>query len=117
MAATIKQIAELSGVSRGTVDRVLHNRGGVDPQIAKKIQKIAKENGYHIEVLFLALMEPGDLMGMPNIKDVGHTSITEWASPGWFQRMIDSAWAPEFNFSDLEFKDKDFEKFVISSIK
>ena len=80
-------------------------------------KQIAKENGYHIEVLFLALMEPGDLMGMPNIKDVGHTSITEWASPGWFQRMIDSAWAPEFNFSDLEFNDKDFEKFVISSIK
>lgn len=29
--ATIKEIAELAGVSRGTVDRVLNNRGSVNP--------------------------------------------------------------------------------------
>ena len=28
--ATIKEIAELAGVSRGTVDRVLNNRGAVN---------------------------------------------------------------------------------------
>ncbi len=28
--ATIKEIAELAGVSRGTVDRVLNNRGSVN---------------------------------------------------------------------------------------
>lgn len=30
MAVTIQKIAELSGVSRGTVDRVLHGRPNVD---------------------------------------------------------------------------------------
>ena len=29
MAVTVKQIAELANVSRGTVDRVLNNRSGV----------------------------------------------------------------------------------------
>lgn len=46
MAATLKQIAELAGVSRGTVDRALYDRGRVDPQVAKRVKKIAKELGY-----------------------------------------------------------------------
>lgn len=29
MVVTIKEIAEMSGVSRGSVNRVLNNRGGV----------------------------------------------------------------------------------------
>lgn len=44
--ATIKQIAELAGVSRGTVDRVLNNRGSVNPQTAKKIKEIAVHLNY-----------------------------------------------------------------------
>ena len=43
---TMKKIAELSGVSRGTVDRVLNNRGGVSPETAAHIRRIAKESGY-----------------------------------------------------------------------
>ncbi len=46
MAVTIQQIAEEAGVSRGTVDRVLHNRGKVKPEIAQKIRDIADELGY-----------------------------------------------------------------------
>ncbi|MDD4076288.1 MAG: helix-turn-helix domain-containing protein, partial [Eubacteriales bacterium] len=46
MAITIKQIAVKAGVSRGTVDRVLHNRGGVKPDIAEHVRMIAQELGY-----------------------------------------------------------------------
>lgn len=46
MPPTIKQIAELAGVSRGTVDRVLNNRGNVNPKTADKICKIAKALNY-----------------------------------------------------------------------
>lgn len=46
MAATIQQIAELAGVSRGTVDRALNNRGRIKPEVAQKIQEIADELGY-----------------------------------------------------------------------
>ena len=44
--ATIKEIAELAGVSRGTVDRVLNNRGSVSAKTAEKILEIAKALDY-----------------------------------------------------------------------
>lgn len=46
MGVTSQQIAELAGVSRGTVDRALHNRGRVRPEVAERIRKIAEELGY-----------------------------------------------------------------------
>lgn len=46
MAVTIQQIAERAGVSRGTVDRALNNRGRIDPKVAKQIKQIADEMGY-----------------------------------------------------------------------
>ncbi len=44
--ATIKDIAALAGVSRGTVDRVLNNRGAVNPATAEKIREIARALDY-----------------------------------------------------------------------
>ena len=46
LAITINQIAELCGVSRGTVDRALHNKGNVRPEIAARIKEVATEYGY-----------------------------------------------------------------------
>ena len=46
MAVTLKQIAEIAGVSRGTVDRALHNRGRVSPEVAERVRQIAQELGY-----------------------------------------------------------------------
>lgn len=46
MAATIKKIAELAGVSTGTVDRVINNRGRVNPSIEARIRNIILEVGY-----------------------------------------------------------------------
>ena len=47
MAGTIKEIAERAGVSRGTVDRALNNRGRIKPEVAERIMAIAKELDYH----------------------------------------------------------------------
>ena len=44
--ATIKEIAELAGVSRGTVDRVLNNRGSVHPATAALVKEIARRLDY-----------------------------------------------------------------------
>lgn len=44
--ATIKEISELSGVSRGTVDRVLNGRGHVSPEKERLVKSIAKKLGY-----------------------------------------------------------------------
>lgn len=46
MSVTLQQIAEAAGVSRGTVDRALKDRGRVKPEVAEKIKKIAQEMGY-----------------------------------------------------------------------
>ncbi|ADK82517.1 MULTISPECIES: LacI family DNA-binding transcriptional regulator [Sediminispirochaeta] len=43
---TIKDIAKQAGVSIGTVDRVLHNRGRVSVETARRIRAIVKESGY-----------------------------------------------------------------------
>lgn len=46
MAITIKKIAEICGVSRGTVDRVLNNRGKVKLETESLIKKIAEQMEY-----------------------------------------------------------------------
>ncbi|MDD6217994.1 MAG: LacI family DNA-binding transcriptional regulator [Selenomonadaceae bacterium] len=43
---TIKQIADICGVSRGTVDRVLNNRGNVKPEKKEMILSVARELDY-----------------------------------------------------------------------
>jgi LacI family transcriptional regulator len=44
--ARIKDIAILAGVSIGTVDRVLHNRGEVSDKTNEKVKRILKETNY-----------------------------------------------------------------------
>lgn len=43
---TIKDIAKLAGVSKGTVDRVLHNRGKVSPIALEKVNEVLKVIDY-----------------------------------------------------------------------
>lgn len=43
---TMQRIAELCGVSRGTVDRALNRRGRVNPDTARTIREMAKALGY-----------------------------------------------------------------------
>ncbi|MEC3905528.1 substrate-binding domain-containing protein [Tamlana sp. 2201CG12-4] len=43
---TIKDIAEMAGVSKGTVDRVLHKRGKVSDTALKKVTEILKDIDY-----------------------------------------------------------------------
>jgi LacI family transcriptional regulator len=51
----IKDIAEQAGVSVGTVDRVLHNRGEVAEETKNKILRIAKVNNYQPNLIARAL--------------------------------------------------------------
>ena len=46
MSVTIKQLAERAGVSRGTVDRVLHDRPGVSADVVAHVRAVADEMGF-----------------------------------------------------------------------
>lgn len=97
---TIKEIAELAGVSRGTVDRVLNNRGAVKPDTAKKIMEIiqatdyrpnkagiilaAQKKKYKIGVILFSENNPffdevmeGVLSKTQELQDYGITTITK----------------------------------------
>lgn len=51
----IKDIAQLSGVSVGTVDRVLHDRPNVSKEAREKVEKALKEMDYHPNMYASAL--------------------------------------------------------------
>jgi len=59
---TIKDIAELAGVSIGTVDRVIHNRGEVSKKTSDKILKITKTLNYQPHVLASALASKKNML-------------------------------------------------------
>jgi LacI family transcriptional regulator len=52
----IKDIAQKAGVSTGTVDRVLHNRGRVSEEVRQRVLTIAKELNYEPNLLARALV-------------------------------------------------------------
>ncbi len=43
---TMQQIADACGVSRGTVDRALHGKPGIRPEVAARVRETAREMGY-----------------------------------------------------------------------
>lgn len=51
----IKDIAEMSGVSTGTVDRILHNRGKVSEEARAKVEKVLEEIDYHPNLIARSL--------------------------------------------------------------
>ena len=52
---TIKDIAKEAKVSAGTVDRVLHDRGGVSPETEAKIREILKKKKFRVNLIASSL--------------------------------------------------------------
>ena len=52
---TIKDIAKLANVSIGTVDRVIHNRGGVSLKTKATIEEILKKHNFKVNVIARSL--------------------------------------------------------------
>lgn len=57
MSVTIKEIAALANVSRGTVDKVLNNRPGVKQETRERVLRIIKEVNYRPNLLGKALVQ------------------------------------------------------------
>ena len=60
MKVTMQMIAEAVGVSRGTVDRAIHHRGRIDPEVEERIFEAARSMGYAL---------PGQAGGRPGKND------------------------------------------------
>ena len=56
------------------------------------VKQFAKENGYHLEELFLSHQEVADLIGIPHMIEKNGLSLTTWSVPIWLQRMYDAAY-------------------------
>lgn len=55
MKTTIKMVAEYAGVSRGTVDRVIHNRGNVNSEVRQKVKDALETLDYRPNAIARAL--------------------------------------------------------------
>lgn len=58
---TIKEVARLAKTSRGTVDRVINNRGNVNSEVAKRVMDVIKETGYEKSFIAKRLSSDRDL--------------------------------------------------------
>ena len=71
----IKDIAELSGVSTGTVDRILHNRGKVSEEAQKKVEAAYRDR------------EGWDKIALLNTASAG-----KFSSDRTIQQYVDEIW-------------------------
>lgn len=84
---TAKEIIRAAALADDTV--ILEGVHGIGKSdIAKQLEK---EDGYHLETLFLSHQETGDLIGIPHIITHDNISITTWSVPIWLQRMNNAA--------------------------
>lgn len=79
MSITTKDIAKLAGVSRGTVDRALNNRGQIAEAVKDNILRIAKEHGYVKNVFASSLAKREKTLVLVVLPDP--TLDTFWAAP------------------------------------
>lgn len=52
---TIKEIADIANVSVGTVDRVIHGRGGVSEKTKKRVQELLEKNNFKVNIIARSL--------------------------------------------------------------
>ncbi len=57
MRVTIKDIARISGVSRGSVDRALHDKPGISRRTRERVLRVSLELGYRADLLARGLVK------------------------------------------------------------
>ena len=100
---TVSEIAKIAGVSTGTVDRVVHNRGRVSEETRQKILKIINESGYKPDPIARFLKKKGDFKIGVLIPSVSEES-------GYWQEIYDGiADACESDYASFGFKLEPYE--------
>jgi LacI family transcriptional regulator len=91
---SITELAKLAKVSRGTVDRALNNRGGVNPETGKRIQELAEKYDYRPNRISKALASS-------NVIKVGMITLPE-TNP-FVKKIINAAAKAGNELSDFGF--------------
>lgn len=105
---TVKDIANRAGVSRGTVDRVLHSRGQVASEVADKVKKAVKDLGYRPNLLARSLAKQNVYRIatiLPKIKNRGYWSMTQSGIDSSMEEISDfgiTLDAFEFDANDVQ---------------
>lgn len=76
----VKEIARRANISLATVDRVIHNRGGVSKKTKEKIERIIKELDYQPNILARRLASPKKIRLATLIPNVSQETDF-WESP------------------------------------
>ena len=105
MSLTINEIAQKAGVSIGTVDRVIHNRGRVSKESIEKIQAIIDEYGYQPNPIARQLKTKKDFVIGVLLPDLG-TEQSYWKSV--FEGMKKAA--EEFKLFSIKIKLTEYKR-------
>jgi LacI family transcriptional regulator len=87
----IKDIARMAGVSKGTVDRVLHNRGRVSPESYQKVMKVLQEIDYKPNLIARTLSSNRNYRIAALLPDPANDGY--WAQTAEGIRLAQSEWA------------------------
>ena len=82
-----KEIIKAAAIADDTV--IMEGAHGIGK--SNIVKQFAKEEGYHIEELFLSHQEVGDLIGIPHAIERDGLTLTTWSMPIWLQRMHKAA--------------------------
>ena len=111
---TIKQIAQLAGVSAGTVDRVLHNRGKVSPEALEAVRSVLSSQNYKYNLHTSAVAFRKTKKSLKLIISIPSSEMGEY----WdlIRCGIDEALS-EYNDFDIESKFVFFDQFDSASCR
>ena len=112
-ASNLKELLQYCYISNKAV--LINGKHGIGK--SSIVKQFGNENNLNVEILNLSLMEPSDLLGMPDVDKSQEHPRTIWLEPEWFQRIVDKAWPVNFTFEDLEFNDLEFKEVVINKFK
>ena len=84
---TIKDIARLTGLSKGTVDRVLHNREGVSKKSYAKVMKVIEDLGYEPNIYASLLAQNKERVVAVLLPRSNDGEFWELAEPGIIRGM------------------------------
>lgn len=112
MAITINDLARICKVSRGTVDRALHDRGGVSERTREKIRKAAEEYGYTPNYIASSLATGRSRSVGIIVFDLNNRFFTEVVSAAEHEFLRHGL----FSYICLSLKDRRYEQELIADL-